>query len=129
MNKNTPMNFATFSFIVTGVLLNAVAQLLLKAGARNVGEIHLTMGNLFSTGLRVAMQLPIIGGLACYVLSVVLWIIALSRVDVSIAYPMLSLGYVVTAFGAWALFGETLSVQRLLAILVILVGVAWLART
>jgi len=44
-------------------------------------------------------------------------------------YPMLSLGYVVTAFGAWYLFGEALSVQRLLAIFVILVGVAWLART
>jgi multidrug transporter EmrE-like cation transporter len=70
--------------------------------------------------------LPIIGGLTCYVLSVVLWIIALSRVDVSIAYPMLSLGYVVTAIGAWYLFGEALSFQRLFA--VILVGVALLAR-
>jgi len=123
------MNIATFSFIVFGVLLNAVAQLLLKAGARNVGEIHLTLSNLFSVGWRVATQLPIIGGLTCYVLSVVLWIIALSRVDVSVAYPMLSLGYVVTAIGAWYLFGEALSVQRLLAIFVILVGVAWLART
>ena len=123
------MNIATFSFIVFGVLLNAVAQLLLKAGARNVGEIHLTMQNFFAIGLKVATQIPIIGGLTCYVLSVVLWIIALSRVDVSIAYPMLSLGYVVTAVGAWYLFGEALSTQRLLAIAVILVGVAWLART
>ena len=123
------MNLATFSFIAFGVLLNAVAQLLLKAGARNVGEIHLTLQNLFSVGLKVATQLPIIGGLTCYVLSVVLWIIALSLVDVSIAYPMLSLGYVVTAVGAWYLFGEALSAQRLMAIVVILVGVAWLART
>jgi multidrug transporter EmrE-like cation transporter len=123
------MNIATFSFIVFGVLLNAVAQLLLKAGARNVGEIHLTMQNFFTVGLKVASQLPIIGGLTCYVLSVVLWIIALSRVDVSIAYPMLSLGYVVTAIGAWYLFGEALSAQRLMAIVVILIGVAWLART
>jgi multidrug transporter EmrE-like cation transporter len=123
------MNIATFGFIVFGVLLNAVAQLLLKAGARNVGEIHLTMQNWFVIGLKVAAQLPIIGGLTCYVLSVVLWIIALSRVDVSIAYPMLSLGYVVTAVGAWYFFGEPVSLQRLLAICVILVGVALLART
>ena len=123
------MNIATFSFIVVGVLLNAVAQLLLKAGARNVGEIHLTLDNLLSVGWRVATQLPIIGGLTCYVLSVVLWIIALSRVDVTIAYPMLSLGYVVTAIGAWYLFGEALTFQRLFAIAVILVGVALLART
>jgi multidrug transporter EmrE-like cation transporter len=123
------MNLATFSFIVSGVLLNAVAQLLLKAGARNVGEIHLTLENLFSVGFKVATQLPIIGGLTCYVLSVVVWIIALSRVDVSVAYPMLSLGYVVAAIGAWYFFGEALSFQRLASIGVILAGVAMLARS
>jgi len=126
------MNVATFLFIVGGVLLNSVAQLLLKAGARNVGEIHLDLGNfsnLIALGWRVATQLPIIGGLTCYVLSVVLWIVALSRVDVSVAYPMLSLGYVVAAVGAWYFFGETLSVQRLAAIGIILAGVALLARS
>ncbi|MBA5686193.1 DMT family transporter [Rugamonas apoptosis] len=123
------MNIATFSFIVTGVLLNALAQLLLKAGTKSVGAIHLTMDNWFAIGLKVATQLPIIGGLTCYVLSVVLWIIALSRVDVSIAYPMLSLGYVVTAVGAWYFFGEAVSVQRMAAIVVILIGVALLARS
>ncbi|HEU4844937.1 MAG TPA: SMR family transporter [Burkholderiaceae bacterium] len=123
------MNIATFSFIVTGVLLNALAQLLLKAGTKSVGAIHLTMDNWFSIGLKVATQLPIIGGLTCYVLSVVLWIIALSRVDVSVAYPMLSLGYVVTAVGAWYFFGEAVSLQRMAAIVVILIGVALLARS
>lgn len=123
------MNLATFTFIVTGVLLNALAQLLLKAGTKSVGAIHLTMDNWFSIGLKVATQLPIIGGLTCYVLSVVLWIIALSRVDVSIAYPMLSLGYVVTAIGAWYFFGEAVSLQRMAAIVVILIGVALLARS
>ncbi|MBA5639955.1 EamA family transporter [Duganella sp. LX20W] len=123
------MNLATFSFIVTGVLLNALAQLLLKAGTKSIGAIHLTMDNWFSIGLKVATQLPIIGGLTCYVLSVVLWIIALSRVDVSIAYPMLSLGYVVTAVGAWYFFGEAVSLQRMAAIVVILIGVALLARS
>ncbi|MGV7209260.1 SMR family transporter [Oxalobacteraceae bacterium A2-2] len=123
------MNIATFSFIVFGVLLNAVAQLLLKAGARNVGEIHISLQNLLPLAVKVATQLPIIGGLACYVLSVVLWIVALSRVDVSVAYPMLSLGYVVAAVGAWYLFGEVLSLQRVAAIAIILAGVALLARS
>jgi multidrug transporter EmrE-like cation transporter len=123
------MNIATFSFIVIGVLLNAVAQLLLKAGARNVGEIHISLQNLLPLAFKVATQLPIIGGLACYVLSVVLWIVALSRVDVSVAYPMLSLGYVVAAVGGWYLFGEALSLQRVAAIAIILAGVALLARS
>jgi multidrug transporter EmrE-like cation transporter len=50
-------------------------------------------------------------------------------VDVSIAYPMLSLGYVVNAFAAWYLFGEVLSAQRLIGIGVILVGVVLVARS
>jgi multidrug transporter EmrE-like cation transporter len=63
------------------------------------------------------------------VISVAVWIIGLSRVDVSIAYPMLSLGYVVNAFAAWYLFGEVLSVQKLIGIGIILIGVLVLARS
>lgn len=62
-------------------------------------------------------------------ISVVVWILGLSRVDVTIAYPMLSLGYVVNAFLAWYLFGEVLSIQRLVGIAIILVGVLVLARS
>jgi multidrug transporter EmrE-like cation transporter len=124
------MNLSTFAFIITGVLLNAAAQLLLKAGTNALGgAIHLTMENWFQTGLKVASQLPIIAGLACYVVSLVVWIIGLSRTDVTIAYPMLSLGYVVSAAGAWMFLGEVVSLQRMMAIGVILIGVFLLART
>jgi multidrug transporter EmrE-like cation transporter len=124
------MNLSTFAYIITGVLLNAAAQLLLKAGTNALGgAIHLTMDNWFQTGLKVATQVPILAGLACYMVSLVVWIIGLSRTDVTIAYPMLSLGYVVSAFGAWMFLGEAITLQRLLAIGVILVGVALLTRT
>lgn len=124
------MNLSTFAFIISGVLLNAIAQVLLKAGTNALGgAIHLSFGNAFETFIRVASQLPILGGLACYALSLVVWIMGLSRTDVTIAYPMLSLGYVVAALGAWLFLGETVSPQRLLAIGVIMVGVALLARS
>ena len=123
------MNITTFGFILTGVFLNALAQLLLKAGTNAVGVIHLTTENWFSTGLKVATQLPILGGLTCYVISVLVWIVALSRVDVSVAYPMISLGYIVNAIGAWYFLGEVISTQRILAIGVIVVGVIVLMRS
>jgi drug/metabolite transporter (DMT)-like permease len=124
------MNLSTFAFIISGVLLNATAQLLLKAGTNAMGgAIQLTADNWFQTGIKVATQLPILGGMACYAISLVVWIIGLSRTDVTIAYPMLSLGYVVSAVGAWMFLGETISMQRLAAIGVIMVGVALLART
>jgi len=86
------------------------------------------------SGLRaaapaLALHPGILGGLSCYVVSVVVWIVALSRVEVSIAYPMLSLGYVANALLAMWLFGEAVSLQRWVGIAVILVGVALVARS
>jgi len=57
------------------------------------------------------------------------WIIGLSRVDVTIAYPLLSLGYIVNAIGAWYFLGEAMSAQRMLAVGIIIVGVALLTRS
>ncbi|MBC3935857.1 MULTISPECIES: EamA family transporter [Undibacterium] len=123
------MNIQTFGFILTGIMLNAVAQLLLKKGTNAVGAIHLNAENWLSTGLQLATQLPIIGGLSCYVISVVVWIIGLSRVDVTIAYPLLSIGYIVNAIGAWYFLGEVMSLQRMLAIGIIIIGVALLVKS
>jgi multidrug transporter EmrE-like cation transporter len=122
------MNISTFSMILTGVLLNAGAQLLLKAGTRTLGVIGFSETGFLSTAVSVALQPFIIGGLGCYVLSVAIWIVALSRVDVTVAYPMLSIGYVVNAFAAWWLFGELLTPMRLAGIALILLGVFLLSR-
>ena len=124
------MGLSTFGFILTGICLNALAQLLLKAGTNAVGAIYLTTASDWaSTGFKLAAQPPILGGLACYVLSVCVWVIGLSRVDVTIAYPLLSLGYILNAIGAWYFLGEEVSLQRLLAIGVIIVGIVLLVRS
>ncbi|SOZ17901.1 Conserved hypothetical protein; putative inner membrane protein [Cupriavidus taiwanensis] len=123
------MTLSTFAFILTGVLLNAAAQLLLKAGVNAVGAITLDRGTLLVTALRVLTQWPVLAGLTLYVVSVGVWIVGLSRVDVSIAYPMLSLGYVVNALAAWWLFGEIIGPLRVVGILLILAGVFLIARS
>jgi multidrug transporter EmrE-like cation transporter len=119
----------TFSFLMAGVLLNACAQLLLKAGTNRVGEFAFTLANVVPVGSRLVLNPFIAGGLACYVVSVVVWILGLSRVPVSVAYPMLSVGYIVNAFAAWMLFGESLAVQKLVGIGFIVVGVFLVARS
>ena len=123
------MSLATFFIVLTGVCLNAGAQLLLKAGVAPLGPISTSWSNLLPTLARAAMQWPILAGLACYVVSVGFWIVALSRVEVSLAYPMLSLGYVVNAVAAWYLFGEALGPARFAGIAIILVGVLVISRT
>jgi len=123
------MTWAAFALVLTGVLLNAVAQLALKASVSDTGIINLDMHSLLSSAGSLATNLWLWLGLICYAISVVVWIVALSRVDVSIAYPMLSIGYIVNAVAAWHLFDEPMNLGKIVGIGIIIVGVYILARS
>jgi len=123
------MTWAAFALVLTGVLLNAVAQLALKASVSDTGIISLDMQSLLSSAGSLATNLWLWMGLVCYAISVVVWILALSRVDVSIAYPMLSIGYIVNAVAAWHLFDEPMNLGKVVGIGIIIVGVYILARS
>jgi multidrug transporter EmrE-like cation transporter len=95
MNRYIPL-------ILAGVLLNAMAQLCLKQGTRVMGHFDFTLNNLIPVGMKAALNLYVLLGMTCYAVSIVLWIMVLSRVDVSYAYPFLSVVYIVTAVaGRW----------------------------
>jgi len=123
------MTPSTLAYILSGVLLNAIAQLALKAATRHLGVLSPEHGGLIDMGLRIAAQPAIWFGLVCYGLSVFVWIVALSRTEVSIAYPFLSIGYVIAALVAWQIFGEALTGQRIAAIGLICIGVVLLYRS
>ena len=123
------MKAGEFALILTGVLLNAAAQLLLKAGARSLAGVDFVLANGTLIAGRIAQNPSILAGLACYVVSVVVWILALARVEVSVAYPMLSIGYVVNALAAWWLFGENVTLMRVAGMLVIITGVWLVAKS
>jgi len=123
------MSTVSFALLMLGVLLNASAQLLLKAGTNAVGHFEFTAANILPVGMKLALQPHILGGVTCYVVSLVVWIMGLSRVPVSIAYPMLSVGYVLNAVAAWYLFGESFTAQKLIGIGFIVAGVFLVARS
>ena len=123
------MNAISFSLILAGVILNAARQLLLKAGTNAVGHFDFHLDNVLPIGLKLAFDTFILSGMVAYGVSLVVWIMALSRVPVSIAYPMLSIGYVINAFIAWHWFGEALSAQKLLGIGCIVLGVYVITRS
>jgi multidrug transporter EmrE-like cation transporter len=123
------VNKLSFALVLTGVLLNAAAQLLLKAGTNRIGVFAFAPENIVPIGMKVAAEPFVLGGLSCYAISVVIWILALSRVEVSIAYPMLSIGYVINAVAAWYIFGEAVTAQRMVGIATIIVGVFIVARS
>ena len=115
--------------ILSGVLLNAGAQVVLKVGMRQIGHFDFRLENVVPIGLRVATNPYVILGIGCYVVSVVIWLLVLSRSEVSFAYPMLSIGYIVTAMIGFYAFGENLSIERIGGIVLIVAGVFLIART
>jgi len=123
------MSVTAFALLMIGVLLNAGAQLLLKAGTNALGVITLSRDTWTDTLMRMATQGHFILGAACYVLSLFVWILGLSRVPVSVAYPLLSVGYIVNAIAAHYLFGEDVTTTRWLGIGFIVVGVYLVAKS
>ena len=84
---------------------------------------------MLPVGSKIATSPAILAGIACYVVSVVVWILALSRTPVSVAYPMLSIGYILNALAAWLWLGEAFTATRAIGIGVIVVGVFMVARS
>lgn len=122
------MNLISFGLIFTGVMLNAAAQILMKAGTNAIGHFEFSAENILPVGIKLATEWHIIVALGCYAVSVVVWILALSRVPVSIAFPMLSMAYVVNAIAAWYLLGEAFNPVKLIGMGVIILGVIIISR-
>jgi multidrug transporter EmrE-like cation transporter len=118
-------NMTVVLLILVAVLLGATAQILLKAGAIRLGAIP-DVGTLL---WRIATSPHILGGFLLYGVAGILWIVVLSRAPLSLAYPMLSLGYVVVLLASAFLFGEVIPALRLLGIAVIIVGLILLSST
>ena len=123
------MKLSDFLILCCGVLLNALAQLGLKAATRVTGPLVATDGRLWQRGLDLLVVPSLWYALAAYGLSVIVWLVGLSRVPVSQAYPLLSLGYVINIGLAWWLLGEVPNMQRVAGILVIVLGVVLVARS
>ena len=115
-------------YILVSVLAGAIGQVLLKKGMSSMGPLTLSLNKLFSILWRMATNPYVIVGLFIYVGGTVFWLTALSRVDLSYAYPFASLSYVVMLAASWLLFRENISVVRLLGTLVVGVGVFIISR-
>jgi len=123
------MTPVALGLVLAAIVLGTCAQLLLKAGTNAVGAFAFTLENALPVGMKLALEPRILGGAGCYVISLAVWIMALSRVDVSAAYPMVSIGFVLNAVLAWWLLGEAVTPMRILGIGIIIVGVWVVARS
>ena len=122
--------FQSFMLILASILLSVVGQFLLKTGANQLGAIGASAaGRLGATIFSVATNVPIIGGLACYGLGAVTWILVLTRVPLSWAYPILALNQVLILLVAWLFLGEQVNALRWAGVLLIITGVFLVSRS
>jgi multidrug transporter EmrE-like cation transporter len=115
--------------IFLSVSLNALAQIALRKAMLAIGILP----SFFEKPITVIFMLLgsqyLWGGMLCYALSIGLWLAVLSRVQVGVAYPMLSIGYILAAAMGYFLLGENLSIIRMSGIFLICAGVFLVART
>ena len=124
------MSWITWAMILTGVGLNAAAQLLLKVAARPLAHFsQFDGGTLADSALILSKSVPFWAGMVCYGVSVCVWLAALSKAPVSTAYPMLSLGYVAVAAVSVLWLGESMGPAKVLGIALICAGVVLVSRS
>lgn len=124
------MSWITWFLILSGVGLNAAAQLLLKVATRPLGAFTQFDRATLAASVVLLLKSPAFwAGMCCYAASLCVWLAALAKAPVSVAYPMLSLGYVVVAFASAMWLGEALSPARLLGIALICAGVVLVSRS
>jgi len=115
--------------LLVTVTLNVVGQYLMKRGMSDVGVITGALNQLLIS-LATAFTNPyVLAGVGAYGLSSIFWLILLSRVDLSYAYPALSLGYVLITLVSALFLGEEVSPLRWAGVLIICVGVIAVARS
>lgn len=109
--------------ILSSVALNALAQLFIRQGMLKVGVVSLKLEQMWNMIQEFFTNLYLWSGMLCYAVSIILWMVVLSKVNVSLAYPFLSIGYIITAVLAYFLVNEPLTLQKCIGIAVICAGV------
>ncbi len=109
--------------------LNVAGQFLMKQGMSQVGPIGGSLPVMAASLTKAFLNPYVIGGVGAYGFSSIFWLILLSRVELSYAYPALSLGYVLVTIISAMVLNEVVSPMRWLSVAVICVGVILLSRS
>lgn len=119
----------SIGYILVAVLFSGFGQIMLKHGMNNIGALTINLNSILDVLWRIGTNPWVMIGLFIYAASTVFWLTALSRVELSYAYPFASLSYAIMLVAAWQLFNESISPLRLVGTLVVCIGVLLISRS
>jgi len=124
LNKKWRMiNMFALTLVMICIIFGAVGQILMKSGMAQIGEINDLEGFInLNTIFYIITNAYVLSGLLLYAVSAFLWLGALSILDVSYMYPLLSLAYVITAMFAFVLLKENITLFRWVGIALVVAG-------
>lgn len=117
------IRYSVLLLVSVNILFNVMGQLLLKTGMNRLGNFQLSLKALIPIFIKAFLSPFILLGLGCYVTGFLIWLIVLAKAEVSYAYPLISVGYVLTAVMGWWLLGENVTWVRVSGILITCLGV------
>ncbi len=123
------MPTALFALAVMSVTLNALAQITLRKAMISNQELPSALSQLFGFAIAILLNPWFVAGIACYLVSIGLWLIVLSKTQVSLAYPLLSIGYIITAVIGYYWLNENVNLLRIGGIGFICIGIVFVSRS
>ena len=117
------MTIRYFILTVFVTLLLALAQVLVKLGLNRIGGFHISFKSFFSDIIPFISSYYLWIGFITIIVSSFLWMKVLAKVNLSIAYPLISISYVFGLFAARLIFHEIIPVTRWFGVFIIIIGV------
>lgn len=114
--------------LLSSILMSSTAHIFLKKGMMTHALNAIKSDGIISLVWTVGTNPWVMGGMFLHVSALVVWLWALSKVDISFAYPFLALGYVLVSAMAWLWLGEELNQVKIIGMIVIIIGILILAK-
>jgi drug/metabolite transporter (DMT)-like permease len=123
-------NMFAIGLVLVCVVLGALGQVAMKGGMKQIPQID-SIYDLLNLKIIIDIfsNVYIVAGLTLYMVAAFLWLGALSTLDVSYMYPLLSLGYILTAIFAVFYLGETITISRWSGIFLVVIGCFLILRS
>ena len=121
--------WSTFALLLIAMCLTVTGELLLKTGMNRHGELNVTLSTLFPTAVKLFTSPWVVGGFVFVFSGALFWLAVLSRWPLSLAYPLLSISYIIGIIASVLFLGEKINLVQLAGVFVIIFGVFLISRS